>query len=78
MSLFGNPYALNKFSGVDKLNGLIIGYEDNKITNEYAAQLIFGGISAKGKLPVSCGQYKEGAGIKTLKTRFKRNVQIVI
>lgn len=71
VSLFANPYALGKMEGVEKINGLVVAYEENKITNEYAAQLIFGGIEAKGKLPVSCGKYPEGSGLYTAKSRLK-------
>ena len=41
------------------------------LAQEYAAQVIFGGIAAKGKLPVSIpGLYYAGTGVFTEKTRL--------
>jgi beta-N-acetylhexosaminidase len=50
LSVFGNPYSLKFF--VDAPN-LICAYEDNEVTQKLVPQLIFGGITADGKLPVS-------------------------
>ena len=35
-----------------------------------AAQVLFGGISASGKIPVSAGEFEVGTGLKTIATRF--------
>ncbi|WP_424492750.1 glycoside hydrolase family 3 N-terminal domain-containing protein [Salinimicrobium sp. GXAS 041] len=62
-ALFKNPYVLNKIKNIEKADGLIVAYQDSKNTQELAAQLIFGGISANGKLPVSVGKkFKAGEG----------------
>ena len=53
MALFGNPYALNYLSGIDACDGLLVTYQENVITQELAAQAIFGAIAAEGKLPVN-------------------------
>ncbi len=50
VTLFGNPYSLRNFK--DFLH-LICAYEDVNETQSLAAQLIFGGIGADGKLPVT-------------------------
>jgi beta-glucosidase-like glycosyl hydrolase/CubicO group peptidase (beta-lactamase class C family) len=50
LSVFGNPYSLKYFTEVPNL---ICAYEDNEITQQLAAQLIFGGLRATGTLPVS-------------------------
>ena len=68
---FANPYGLDRFSGVQNLDALVMAYQDNPLTNEYAAQLLFGGIEAKGKLPVTAGGFNAGAGLVTSKTRMK-------
>jgi beta-N-acetylhexosaminidase len=58
--VFGNPYSLKYF---DNVQHTICVYEENTITKSYAAQLIFGGVSAKGTLPVSASsKYTFGAG----------------
>ncbi|GAB3909543.1 glycoside hydrolase family 3 N-terminal domain-containing protein [Larkinella knui] len=66
VSVFGNPYALDKLEGLDKARGLILAYQLTQFTEELAAQLIFGAIPAKGKLPVTVNQtYKLNDGIST-------------
>ncbi|MFT6745946.1 MAG: beta-N-acetylhexosaminidase, partial [Glaciecola sp.] len=68
---FANPYGMAKYQGIENLEGLVMGYQDNTLTNRYAAQLIFGGIEAKGTLPVSSGFFMEGTGLSSVKTRLK-------
>lgn len=66
LNVFANPYSLSRFSNTEQFRVLIMGYEDNPMTQCFAAQLIFGGISALGKLPVSVhGIFKAGDGIST-------------
>jgi beta-N-acetylhexosaminidase len=48
--VFGNPYALKYFGGFEPV---IVAYEDNPITREAAAQVVFGVLPATGKLPVT-------------------------
>jgi CubicO group peptidase (beta-lactamase class C family) len=61
--LFGNAYALHKIADPSKINAVLVAYNDWKETREYAAQLLFGGIAARGKLPVSIGDtFKVGKG----------------
>jgi beta-N-acetylhexosaminidase len=55
--LFGNAYALEKFGDLKTTKAFVVAYQDNDYTNEQAAQLIFGGIVPKGKLPVSGSEF---------------------
>ena len=71
---FANPYGMEKYKGIESLEGLVMGYQDNVLTNQYAAQLIFGGIPAKGNLPVSAGPFAEGEGFSSIKTRLKYGI----
>ncbi|HEY9184907.1 MAG TPA: glycoside hydrolase family 3 N-terminal domain-containing protein [Salegentibacter sp.] len=65
VAYFKNPYSLDKLKGVENAGGLILTYQDNKITQELAAQLIFGGVGANGELPVSVGKkFKSGEGLE--------------
>ncbi len=65
VAYFKNPYSLDKLKGVENAGGLILTYQDNKITQELAAQLIFGGVGASGELPVSVGKkFKSGEGLE--------------
>jgi CubicO group peptidase (beta-lactamase class C family) len=62
--------GVNEFSSSHRAmqgsDGLILGYQQNMYTEELAAQLIFGGIGARGRLPVSAGTgYPAGSGIRT-------------
>ncbi|MBN4051457.1 serine hydrolase, partial [bacterium AH-315-M05] len=66
LAVFANPYGLSGFDGIENVEGLVIAYEDNEIAQSLSAQLIFGGISARGKLPVTVPPYfKVGSGIGT-------------
>lgn len=65
-AFFKNPYVLNKIENIENAAALIVAYQDSKNTQELAAQLIFGGIGANGKLPVSVGEkFKSGDGLET-------------
>jgi beta-N-acetylhexosaminidase len=64
MAVFKNPYVLDKLKDIENADGLIITYQDNENAQELAAQVIFGGISANGRLPVSVGdKFKSGDGV---------------
>jgi beta-glucosidase-like glycosyl hydrolase/CubicO group peptidase (beta-lactamase class C family) len=66
LSLFANPYSLARIGDTSRIHSIVVGYEENILTQMFAAQLIFGGIPALGKLPVSAGQnFNAGAGIST-------------
>ncbi|WP_339647642.1 glycoside hydrolase family 3 N-terminal domain-containing protein [uncultured Salegentibacter sp.] len=72
-SYFKNPYSINKLDKIENAAGLILTYQDTKITQDLAAQLIFGGVGANGRLPVSIGEkFKSGDGMDVKgKIRFK-------
>ncbi len=66
ISFFKNPYVLDKLENVENAAALFTTYQDSENSQELAAQLIFGGIGAGGKLPVSVGtKFKAGDGIDT-------------
>lgn len=61
---FSNPYAINEMKDFGHPAALLIGYQNTLMSQELAGQLLFGGIGAKGKLPVSISnRYKSGDGI---------------
>jgi CubicO group peptidase (beta-lactamase class C family) len=43
--------------------GTIACFKKDELTQELAAQMIFGGIGSRGKLPVALGKYRVGSGI---------------
>ncbi len=65
VAVFGNPFALNKLSGIEKAEGLVLTYQNSKLTQELAAQLIFGALGSQGHLPVRLDHFPLGAGIFT-------------
>lgn len=72
IDLFANPYGLAYFKNINKAKAIIVSYNDWEITNDFSAQLIFGGIPANGILPVSpTDSIREGMGEKTYKIRLK-------
>lgn len=63
---FGNPYGIDKIKSLKDAGGLILAYQENEYTEELSAQLIFGGIGAKGSLPVTINEnWPSGSGIIT-------------
>src|SRR5690625_498361 len=66
LSVFARPYALMDLRSTTNLDGILMAYQNSKIAQEKAAQLLFGAIGAKGRLPVSIGQnFPEGTGYFT-------------
>ncbi len=48
---------------IENAAALLLTYQDSEITQKKAAELIFGGIGANGKLPVSMGdKFRAGEG----------------
>lgn len=62
VTAFGPAYSLGHFVAAD---ALICGYQDFDEMQRATAQVIFGGLGAKGIMPVSTGNWKIGSG-KTL------------
>lgn len=71
-AFFTLPYFCKEYkSSILKAKAVIMGYEGTPLAQEYAAQVIFGGVPAKGKLPVTIpGLFHAGSGIFTEKTRL--------
>ena len=68
VDVFAKPYSLLTISNFDDIEGLIVSYQNNDISQEVAAELIFGAIESKGKLPVSINDnFKVNDGLSTEK-----------
>lgn len=66
--LFGNAYGLKDFLAADYVDGLVVAYQNSEAAQELTAQLLFGGIEANGKLPVSASKtLKAGMGVSSAK-----------
>jgi beta-N-acetylhexosaminidase len=66
ITVFGNVYSINKLEDIAKAKGLVLAYQLTPFTEDLSAQLLFGAIGARGKLPVTVNQqFKYGTGIET-------------
>lgn len=66
--VFANPYSLVNFQEALDCESVIMSYQDSELAQDYTAQLIFGGVPSRGKLPVSISPvYPAGHGIITEK-----------
>tara|TARA_R110002111_G_scaffold86995_3_gene136271 strand:+ start:3976 stop:6933 length:2958 start_codon:yes stop_codon:yes gene_type:complete len=57
LDVFARPYALDDLLSIDNIESIVMSYQNSEISQEKSAQLLFGAIPAKGKLPVSTGEY---------------------
>lgn len=55
LSVFARPYAMLDLRTTANFEGIIMSYQNSKISQQLTAQLIFGAREAKGRLPVSLG-----------------------
>jgi beta-N-acetylhexosaminidase len=66
LTLFGNPYVLNKINQPERAKAIVMAYQLTPYTEDLSAQLIFGAIPAEGRLPVTVNaQFPYGAGLST-------------
>ena len=64
VSVFGNPYVLDRLPDLEKARAVVMPYQLTNHTEDLAAQLIFGAIGAAGRLPVTVNQtYRLGDGV---------------
>ncbi|RED43440.1 beta-glucosidase-like glycosyl hydrolase [Winogradskyella eximia] len=57
LDVFARPYALDDLLSINNIESIVMSYQNSEISQEKSAQLLFGAIPAKGKLPVSTGEY---------------------
>ncbi len=68
LDVFAKPYALLPISNFNNIKGLIVSYQNTDVSQIVAAQIIFGAIASKGKLPVSINNsFKINDGLVTQK-----------
>lgn len=59
----GSPYAISKVPEYRNFIAWVVGYINTQPNNFAAAQVVFGGIPAKGVLPVTAAAYKPGESV---------------
>jgi len=65
LDLFVRPYAMLDLLSTTNIEAVVHSYQNSKIAQEKSAQLIFGAIPSKGKLPVSLKETTIGASFKS-------------
>ena len=66
LSVFGSAYAVAKVRDLERAAAVVLAYQESENAQSLAAQLIFGGIGATGKLPVTVAdRYPRGFGLPT-------------
>ncbi|VAW22747.1 beta-glycosyl hydrolase / Uncharacterized esterase, partial [hydrothermal vent metagenome] len=67
LDIFASPYALlNITPSIKTTDAIIVSYQNSKESQEISAEIIFGALEAKGKLPVSIKNiFPEGTGFST-------------
>ena len=53
LDIFGSPYTLSYLKNTDNIQAILVSYLNTPASEDASAQLIFGGIPAIGRLPVS-------------------------
>ena len=67
LTFFTKPYSLLTIKNFESIETIIVGYQNNAISQTVVPQIIFGAIGSKGKLPVSIEEhFKVNEGIETL------------
>jgi beta-glucosidase-like glycosyl hydrolase/CubicO group peptidase (beta-lactamase class C family) len=71
LCFFTSPYKLTQYPAVSKAQSVVLAYENTPYAQKAAAEIIMGGLPAKGKLPVSiAGLFDYGTGLTTQKERL--------
>ena len=66
LTAFVKPYSLAQIKNFKNIESVVLAYQNNSIAQTVAAEIIFGAVGAKGKLPVSIGTaFNVNFGIET-------------
>ncbi|WP_245849696.1 glycoside hydrolase family 3 N-terminal domain-containing protein [Hymenobacter crusticola] len=66
VSVFGNAYSLARIRDLDRADAVLLAYQESQNAQEVTAEIVFGGLGATGKLPVTVSpRFVIGSGIIT-------------
>jgi beta-glucosidase-like glycosyl hydrolase/CubicO group peptidase (beta-lactamase class C family) len=66
LDVFASPYALLDIKQFKNIESILVSYQNSKISQDLSAQIIFGAIGSKGKLPVSINtEFSQGFGLRS-------------
>jgi beta-N-acetylhexosaminidase len=72
LAILGSPYAIKPIRGSVSADAILIAYEDTPETRAYSAEILFGGLPARGILPVSASEdFPVNTIMKTEQNRFE-------
>lgn len=57
LNVFAKPYSLLPITTFENIDGLVLSYQNHPLSQNVAAQMIFGATGAQGKLPVSINDF---------------------
>lgn len=64
LDVFASPYSLLQVKSFKNIESVLVSYQNSETFQDISAQIIFGALSARGKLPVSINnEFKEGFGL---------------
>ncbi|AUC14471.1 beta-N-acetylglucosaminidase [Tenacibaculum sp. SZ-18] len=70
LDVFASPYSLLQIKTFKNIDGVIVSYQNSKLSQNLSAQALFGAFDIKGKLPVSINEdfeAEDGISLKSLK-----------
>jgi len=66
LDIFASPYSLLDIKTFTNIESVLVSYQNSKIAQDVSAQVIFGAISANGRLPVTINEtFVKGFGLKS-------------
>ena len=71
LDVFASPYSLLKIKSFTNIESILVSYQNTPLAQDISAQMIFGALDIKGKLPVNIkDDFKMGYGLHL--SNFKR------
>jgi beta-N-acetylhexosaminidase len=71
LCIFGNVMTIPKLNGIDGYKAILACFQNTNYTEEAAAQIMFGGLPSKGKLPLALtDKFTKGLGLTTQANRL--------
>lgn len=68
LNVFSKPYVLMPLKNMSNIESIVVSYQNGEVAQEVSAEILFGALGSKGKLPVSINEeYQVGHGLTTEK-----------
>ncbi|MGB5228835.1 MAG: serine hydrolase, partial [Eudoraea sp.] len=66
LTVFAKPYALIDVTSFNYIDGIVMAYQNSRLAQQKAAEVLFGAVGAKGVLPVSVSsEFPVNTSVKT-------------